>query len=33
VTRTDYFNDPNAPKPNSIVIAVSAFTLDEQCRC
>lgn len=29
MTRTDYFNDPSAPQPNSIVIAVSAFVLDE----
>jgi len=28
VTRTDYLDDPNAPKPNSIVIAVSAFVRD-----
>jgi ADP-ribose pyrophosphatase YjhB (NUDIX family) len=32
VTRTDYFNDPDAPEPNSIVIAVSAFTLDDAGR-
>jgi hypothetical protein len=32
VTRTDYFNDPNAPEPNSIVIAVSAFVLDDADR-
>jgi ADP-ribose pyrophosphatase YjhB (NUDIX family) len=29
VARTDHFNDPDAPRPNSIVIAVSAFVLDE----
>jgi len=28
LSRTDYFNDPNAPKANSIAIAVSAFILD-----
>lgn len=28
VTRTDYLDDPNAPRANSIVIAVSAFVLD-----
>ena len=28
MSRTDYFNDPNAPNANSIAIAVSAFTLD-----
>lgn len=32
MTRTDYFNDPDAPKVNSIVIAVSAFTLDDAGR-
>jgi ADP-ribose pyrophosphatase YjhB (NUDIX family) len=32
VARTDYFNDPDAPRPNSIVIAVSAFTLDDAGR-
>ncbi|HVV09028.1 NUDIX domain-containing protein [Amycolatopsis sp.] len=30
MTRTDYFNDPNAPKANSIGVAVSAFTLNER---
>ena len=29
MARTDHFNDPDAPRPNSIVIAVSAFVLDE----
>jgi len=29
VARTDHFNDPDAPRPNSIVIAVSAFVLDQ----
>jgi ADP-ribose pyrophosphatase YjhB (NUDIX family) len=28
VARVDHFNDPDAPRPNSIVIAVSAFVLD-----
>lgn len=32
MTRTDYLDDPTAPEPNSIVIAVSAFVLDEQGR-
>ncbi|WP_236793888.1 NUDIX hydrolase [Amycolatopsis sp. GM8] len=30
MTRTDYFNDPNAPAANSIGVAVSAFTLNER---
>ena len=30
MTRTDYLNDPNAPKANSIVPAVSAIVTDEQ---
>jgi ADP-ribose pyrophosphatase YjhB (NUDIX family) len=29
VARTDYLDDPDAPSPNSIVIAVSAFVLDD----
>jgi ADP-ribose pyrophosphatase YjhB (NUDIX family) len=32
VTRTDYLDDPDAPKPNSIVIALSAFVLDDTGR-
>jgi ADP-ribose pyrophosphatase YjhB (NUDIX family) len=32
VARTDYIDDPNAPKATSIVIAASAFVLDEQSR-
>jgi ADP-ribose pyrophosphatase YjhB (NUDIX family) len=32
VTRTDYLDDPNAPKPNSIVIALSALVLDDTGR-
>ena len=29
MTRTDYFNDPSAPKANSIVPAVTAFVVNE----
>ncbi|MFE5544010.1 NUDIX domain-containing protein [Streptomyces sp. NPDC056534] len=29
MTRTDYFNDPAAPKANSIVPAVTAFVVNE----
>lgn len=32
VARTEYYNDPRAPKPNSIVVAVTVFVLDEQGR-
>lgn len=32
MSRTDYLDDPNAPEPNSIVIAVSVFTLDDAGR-
>ncbi|MCD2193584.1 NUDIX domain-containing protein [Actinomycetospora endophytica] len=32
MTRTDHFHDPKAPQPNSIVIAVSTFVLDEDER-
>lgn len=32
MARTEYFNDPNAPRPNSIVVAVTAFVLDDQDR-
>lgn len=32
MARTDYLNDPNAPEPTSIVIAASAFVLDERGR-
>ncbi|MGW1517556.1 NUDIX domain-containing protein [Streptomyces sp. NPDC002287] len=28
--RTDYFDDPDAPKPNSIVPAVTAFVVNDQ---
>lgn len=30
--RTEYFNDPQAPRANSIVVAVTAFVLDDQGR-
>jgi ADP-ribose pyrophosphatase YjhB (NUDIX family) len=32
MARTDYYHDPNAPKANSIVVAVTAFVQDEQGR-
>ena len=32
MTRRDYLNDPNAPKANSIAVAVSAFIQDEEGR-
>lgn len=32
MSRTDHFQDPDAPEPNSIVIAVSAFVLDDRER-
>lgn len=32
MARTDHFRDPDAPAPNSIVIAVSAFVLDRSER-
>jgi ADP-ribose pyrophosphatase YjhB (NUDIX family) len=32
VTRVDYYNDPNAPKANSIAVAVSAFIQDDEGR-
>lgn len=32
MARTEYFHDPIAPKPNSIVVAVTAFVLDDQGR-
>jgi ADP-ribose pyrophosphatase YjhB (NUDIX family) len=32
MARTDHYNDPNAPTPNSIVVAVTAFVQDEQGR-
>jgi ADP-ribose pyrophosphatase YjhB (NUDIX family) len=32
MTRTDYLNDPNAPMPNSIRVAVSAIVRDDTGR-
>jgi ADP-ribose pyrophosphatase YjhB (NUDIX family) len=32
VARIDYFNDPNAPKANSVVPSVTAVVTDEQGR-
>ncbi|WP_018680885.1 NUDIX hydrolase [Actinokineospora enzanensis] len=32
MARTDYLNDPNAPHPNSIAIACSAYVEDDQER-
>lgn len=32
VPKTDYFDDPNAPQANSLVVAVSAAVLDDQGR-
>jgi ADP-ribose pyrophosphatase YjhB (NUDIX family) len=32
MARTEYFNDPNAPKANSIVVAVTVFVLDDRDR-
>jgi ADP-ribose pyrophosphatase YjhB (NUDIX family) len=32
MARTEYLNDPNAPKANSIVVAVTVFVLDDQDR-
>ncbi|MBU8857229.1 MULTISPECIES: NUDIX domain-containing protein [unclassified Micromonospora] len=32
MARTEHFNDPNAPKPNSIVVAVTVFVQDEMGR-
>ncbi|MGW0518238.1 NUDIX hydrolase [Crossiella sp. NPDC003009] len=32
MARVDYFHDPNAPKANSIALAVSAFVQDEAGR-
>jgi ADP-ribose pyrophosphatase YjhB (NUDIX family) len=32
MARIEHFNDPQAPKANSIVVAVTAFALDEQGR-
>jgi hypothetical protein len=33
MARVDHFHDPNAPQPNSIAVAVSAFVLDEYASC
>jgi ADP-ribose pyrophosphatase YjhB (NUDIX family) len=32
MARVDYYNDPNAPKANSIVVAVTAFVQDDTGR-
>ncbi|NLU79095.1 NUDIX domain-containing protein [Micromonospora sp. HNM0581] len=32
MARTEHYHDPNAPKANSIVVAVSVFVQDEQDR-
>jgi ADP-ribose pyrophosphatase YjhB (NUDIX family) len=32
VARIEHFNDPSAPKANSIVVAVTAFVLDDRDR-
>lgn len=32
MTRTEYYNDPAAPKPNSIVVAVTVFVTDSRNR-
>jgi ADP-ribose pyrophosphatase YjhB (NUDIX family) len=32
MARTEYLNDPEAPKANSIVVAVTVFVLDERDR-
>ncbi|MEU1022975.1 NUDIX domain-containing protein [Streptomyces sp. NPDC005904] len=32
MARTEYFDDPNAPKPNSLVVAASAVVTDEDGR-
>jgi hypothetical protein len=30
--RVEYYHDPDAPRANSIVVAVTAFVLDDQGR-
>lgn len=30
--RTEYYDDPAAPQPNSMVVAASAFVTDDQGR-
>ncbi|MFF0471494.1 NUDIX hydrolase [Micromonospora zamorensis] len=32
MARTEHFNNPNAPQPNSIVVAVTVFVQDDQGR-
>ncbi|MGW4769811.1 NUDIX hydrolase [Nocardia sp. NPDC004278] len=32
MARTEFFNDPNAPRANSIVVAATAFILDDDDR-
>jgi 8-oxo-dGTP pyrophosphatase MutT (NUDIX family) len=32
VPKTDYLGDPNAPKPNSLVVGVTAFVQDDASR-
>ncbi|WP_030167439.1 NUDIX domain-containing protein [Streptomyces sp. NRRL S-813] len=32
MARTEYYDDPDAPKPNSLVVAASAVVTDEQGR-
>lgn len=32
MTRTEFYDDPNAPEPNSLVVAASAVVADEQGR-
>jgi ADP-ribose pyrophosphatase YjhB (NUDIX family) len=32
MARIDYYRDPSAPRANSIVVAVTAFVLDERAR-
>ncbi|MEU3604085.1 NUDIX domain-containing protein [Streptomyces sp. NPDC035033] len=32
MARTEYYDDPNAPEPNSMVVAASAVVTDEQGR-
>lgn len=32
MARIDHYRNPDAPKPNSLVVAVSAFVQDDECR-
>ncbi|EGJ77282.1 putative MutT/NUDIX family protein [Streptomyces sp. Tu6071] len=32
MARTEYYDDPNAPKPNSMVVAASAVVTDDHGR-